>query len=186
MKAFYTKKALYFNTHTMFYRLAVELSKARLVALKELLTTIETQSHEKNMSDEAVLWLKLAPDMFDFKRQVQIATDNAKGAAGRLSGKEIPSFEDNEQTFAELQARLDKTVAYLDTFTEADFENAASRTVELIYFKDMHFTADGYLIEYFIPNFHFHLVTAYAIARNAGFEIGKKNFMHQIPLIPNA
>ncbi len=138
------------------------------------------------MSDEDVLGLRLAPDMFDFKRQVQIASDNAKAAAGRLSGKEIPSFEDSEQTFAELQNRLDVTIAYLDTFSEADFKDAAERKIELVYFKDMHFTGEGYLVEYFIPNFHFHLVTAYNIARNAGFELGKKDFMYQIPLIPNA
>lgn len=170
----------------MFYRLAVSFPKARLIALKGLLENIQTQAQAKNMSDEEVLGLRLAPDMFDFKRQIQIASDNAKGAAGRLSGKEIPSYEDTEVTFAELIARVEKTIAYLDTFSEADFEHAATRTVELVYFKDMHFTADGYLIEYFIPNFHFHLVTAYDIARNAGFELGKKDFMYQIPLIPNA
>lgn len=170
----------------MFYRLAVTLPKARLRALKWLLELIETQAHAKNMSDEAVLGLRLAPDMFDFKRQVQIASDNAKGAAGRLSGKEIPSFEDSEQSFTELQNRLDATIAYLDTFSEADFKDAAERKIELVYFKDMHFTGEGYLVEYFIPNFHFHLVTAYNIARNAGFELGKKDFMYQIPLIPNA
>ena len=170
----------------MFYRLAVSLPKARLVALKGLLENIQTQAQAKNMSDEEVLGLRLAPDMFDFKRQVQIATDNAKGAAGRLTGKEIPSFEDTESSFAELITRVEKTIAYLDTFSEADFVGAAERKVELIYFKDMHFTGEGYLVEYFIPNFHFHLVTAYNIARNAGFELGKKDFMFQIPLIPNA
>ena len=126
----------------MFYRLSVSFPKARLTALKGLLENIQTQAQEKNMSDEEVLGLRLAPDMFDFKRQVQIATDNAKGSAGRLSGKDIPSYEDTEVTFTELIARVEKTIAYLDTFSESDFENAATRTIELVYFKDMHFTAE--------------------------------------------
>ena len=126
----------------MFYKLAITLPKARLVALKGLLENIQTQAQAKNMNDEEVLGLRLAPDMFDFKRQVQIATDNAKGSAGRLSGKDIPSYEDTEVTFTELIARVEKTIAYLDTFSESDFENAATRTIELVYFKDMHFTAE--------------------------------------------
>ncbi len=170
----------------MFYRLAVSLPKARIIALKGLLETIETQAKEKNMSEETVLGLKLAPDMFDLKRQVQISSDIAKGTAGRLSGKEIPSYEDIEVTFAELHTRLDKTLAYLDTFSENDFDGAAERKIELSYFKDMYFTGEGYLVEYFIPNFHFHLVTAYNIARANGFILGKKEFLYQIPLIPNA
>jgi uncharacterized protein len=136
------EKLYFIIQKNMFYRLSVTLPKARLIALKSLLELIQTQAQAKNMSDEAVLGLRLAPDMFDFKRQVQIASDNAKGAAGRISGKEIPSFEDSEQTFAELIIRVEKTITYLDTFSEADFENAAERKIELVYFKDMHFTAE--------------------------------------------
>lgn len=169
----------------MFYKLAIILPKNRLIALKELLKKIETQTQERGMSDSEVLSLKLAEDMFDLKRQIQISCDNAKWAAGRIAKKDIPSISDTETTFQELIERIDATIAYLDTFSQKDFENIDEVKVELPYFKDMHFTAEGYLLEYFIPNFHFHLVTAYDIARANGFQIGKSDFMFQIPLIPN-
>jgi uncharacterized protein len=123
--------------------------------------------------------------MFPLVKQVQIVTDNIKGAASRLAGRDIPSYEDNEITFAELYARLEKTMSYLDTFTLSDFVDAAGRKIEIIYFKDMHFTGEGYLLGYHIPNLMFHVTTVYAICRTHGFQIGKSDFMDGLPLIPN-
>ena len=169
----------------MYYKIAVEVTKRRLEALESLLKKIETQAHEKSMSDTDILGLRLAPDMYPLVKQVQIVTDNAKGAASRLAGKDIPSYEDTESTFAELYARLEKTISYLDTFTPADFEAAANKEIELVYFKGLHFTGEGYLLQYHIPNLMFHVTTVYAICRTHGFQIGKADFMDGLPLIPN-
>jgi uncharacterized protein len=91
------------------------------------------------MSDTDVLELRLAPDMFALVKQIQIATDNAKGMASRLAAKEAPKYEDNEASLAEIRARLEKTIAYLETFTEADFAHAATAEVRLPWFPGMRF-----------------------------------------------
>ncbi len=131
-----------------------------------------------------MLALRLAPDMFPLVKQVQIACDNAKGASARLSLGEAPKMEDNEATFAELYARIDKTIAYLQTLTQEDFGGASAVTIKLPYFPtDMHFTGDGYARYYALPNFFFHTVTAYDILRANGVQIGKADFAGNLPLV---
>lgn len=170
----------------MFYKIVIEVSKERLEALKCLLQKVEEQAKNKKIDEHIVLWLRLFPDMFPLIRQVQIATDNAKWSAARLAGKEIVKFEDTEKTFANLYARIDKTIALLNDFKEEDFADAATRKIELPYFKDMHFTGEGYLLHYHFPNMMFHITTAYAILRANGFNIWKADFMNKLPLIPNS
>jgi uncharacterized protein len=123
--------------------------------------------------------------MFSFARQVQIATDNAKGMASRLAGKDAPVYEDKESTLAELVARIEKTIGYLESLTEADFDGAEEREARFPWFPDMHMKGGGYLLSYAIPNFMFHVTTAYAILRHHGFEIGKSDFLGTLPLIPD-
>jgi uncharacterized protein len=136
---------------------------------------------------EATLMTKaLAPDMFPFSRQVQIACDNAKGAAARLAGVEIPKFEDTESTLADLEARIDKTIEFLKSLTPAQFADAETRKIELPYFPGKHMTGDGYLKEYVLANFYFHVTIAYAIIRSLGGELGKTDYMNGLPLIDNA
>lgn len=170
----------------MYYKIAVEFTRERLHALKTLLEKTQQQALEKGISDEEVLAYRLAPDMFALLKQVQIATDNAKWAAARLAGIEIPKYEDEEVTFADVYARIDKTIAFLDTLTPESFAEADSRKIELPYFKDMHFTGEGYLLGYYVANFMFHVTTTYALLRANGFQIGKADFMNSLPLIPNS
>ncbi|MFZ2255378.1 MAG: DUF1993 domain-containing protein [Patescibacteria group bacterium] len=130
---------------------------------------------------------RLAPDMLPFSRQIQIATDNAKGMASRLTRQEAPRYEDTETTLDELKARLQKTIDYLGTFTEADFAEADTAEARFPYFPGLKLVGAGYVITYGIPNFMFHVVTAYDIVRNLGFQIGKADFMGgQIEFHPDA
>ena len=161
----------------MFYESTITLPLTRLRGLVVLLEKIEPQVKEKNMSDTDILALRLAPDMFPFAKQIQIATDNAKGMASRMARKEAPKYEDNESTLAELKSRLEKTIAYLETFTPEDFADADTAEARFPYFPGMKMVGKGYVFTYGIPNFMFHVVTAYSILRNAGFDIGKADFM---------
>lgn len=170
----------------MYYSLCVTFPIQRLTAMSALLDTIKTQAKAKGMSDEAVLELRLAPDMFPFSKQIQVMTDNAKGMAARLGGKAIPAFEDSETTLDELKARLEKTIAFLQTLTPEDFIGAEKREARFPYFPGLHMVGEAYLTGYAIPNFLFHATTAYNILRNHGFEIGKKDFMLSLPLLPDA
>jgi hypothetical protein len=168
----------------MYHDLTVPVFINTLTGLKNILAKGEASAKEKGLSDEHILGLRLAPDMFPLVRQIQIACDNAKGAAARLSGKEAPKMEDNEKTFAELVARIDKTIAYLKTLSASDFEGAATRTIKMPYFpENMHFTGDGYARFYALPNFFFHVVTAYDILRANGVALGKTDYLGALPLI---
>lgn len=167
-----------------YYAFTVPVFINKLTALKGLLQKGEAFAKENGKSDEAMLGLKLWDDMFPLVKQVQIACDNAKAASSRLAGKEIPKMEDNETTFAELYARIDKTLAYLETFSPADFAGAADVKIKLPYFpEDSHFTGDGYLRFYALSNFLFHVVTAYDILRSNGVVIGKADYSAALPLV---
>jgi hypothetical protein len=121
---------------------------------------------------------RLAPDMHPLSRQVQIASDSAKGAAARLTGTENPSWPDTETTFPELQARIRKTSDYLQSFKPEAFEGADARTVTLPSpTGDMKFSGLDFLFGFVLPNFFFHLTTAYAILRHNGVELGKRDFL---------
>ncbi len=169
---------------SLYYSFTVPVFINTLTALKGVLKKGEAFAKENGKSDEDMLALRLTSDMFPLVKQVQVACDNAKGAAARLSGKVAPKMEDNEKTFAELHARIDKTVDYLKTFTAAEFTAAADVTIKLPYFpEDMHFTGDGYARMYALPNFFFHVVTAYDILRANGVQIGKADIAGALPLI---
>ncbi|MBC7498035.1 DUF1993 domain-containing protein [Candidatus Gracilibacteria bacterium] len=170
----------------MFYQTTITLPIVRLQGLLSLLDTVETQAEVRGMSDTEILELRLAPNMFALVKQIQIATDNAKGMASRMAGKEAPKYDDNEVSFSDIRARLEKTITYLETFTEADFASAVTAEVRLPWFPDMMFVGEGYLTTYALPNFFFHVVSAYAILRSAGFDIGKGDYMGPgLALIPD-
>jgi hypothetical protein len=168
----------------MFYQTTVALPISRLKALVSLLDIIREQATEKNLTDANILDLRLAPDMLPFSRQIQIVSDNAKGMASRLTGKENPKMEDTETTITELQTRLTNTIAYLESFKEADFAQAAQAEARFPWFPGMHMVGADYIFGYGLPNFFFHVVTAYDILRHHGFEIGKSNYIGgELPLI---
>jgi hypothetical protein len=125
-----------------------------------------------------LLQSRLYPDMFPLLRQVQIVSDNAKGCAARLAGVEPPRYEDNEASFAELQARIQKTIDYLATLTPAQIDGSEDRPIMLkIRDQTLTYTGMNYLLERALPNYFFHVTTAYAILRHNGVPLGKPDFL---------
>jgi uncharacterized protein len=170
----------------MYYESTVILPLTRLRGLLILLEKIELQAKERNITDADVLALRIAPDMFPLVKQVQVASDNAKGMVSRMARVDAPKYEDNESTLPELRARLEKTIAYLETFTPEHFQEADTAEARFPYFPGVKMVGKGYVFTYGIPNFMFHVVTAYAILRNAWFDIGKADFMGgQAAMVPD-
>jgi hypothetical protein len=165
-----------------FYSASVPVFKQFLNSLKDLLVKAEKFSQQKELADAVLLQSRLYPDMFPLVRQVQIAADFAKSVSARLAGVEVPAYEDNEQTFAELQQRLDKTLAFLDTLTAEQFADAADKEIVLRPGtpKEKRFSGTQYLAQYGLPQFYFHVTTSYALLRHNGVEVGKKDYMGQI------
>ncbi len=167
--------------HTL-YTFTVPTFTKMLGGLKIVLDKAEAHIQESSMSEEAFLNDTLASDMFPFKKQIQVACDNAKGVVVRLGGKENLVMEDTEATFAELQSRIDKTLAFISSVTEQDFVGAEDRQVTLPYFTNKYMTGFDYAREYALPNFFFHVTTAYAIARKNGVPVGKADYTNGVPL----
>ncbi|MEP6483086.1 MAG: DUF1993 domain-containing protein [Rudaea sp.] len=134
---------------------------------------------EKKQIEASVLTgSRLAPDMFPLSRQVQIACDIAKGAAARLSGTEIPKYEDTETTFPELKARVEKTLAFVNGIDAEKFKNAGEREIVLNTRRgDLTFTGMTYLLEFVLPNVYFHVTTTYIILRHNGVDLGKSDYL---------
>lgn len=134
---------------------------------------------EAKKFDQAVLVnARLAPDMFAFARQIQIASDTVKGAAARLAGIEVPKYEDDETTLEQLKARLEKTIDFIQSIPASQIDGSEERDITLkMRSGDKHFKGLGYLLNFATPNFYFHTVTAYDILRHNGVEIGKPDFL---------
>jgi hypothetical protein len=131
----------------------------------------------KKFDANSLLQSRLAPDMFPLLRQIQAACDQAKYAAARTAGKEPPSHPDNEQTVADCRKRIAAVVSYLDTFASADFEGADARSISLPRWEGKSMKASDYFVEHALPNFFFHLTTAYAILRHNGVDVGKRDYL---------
>ena len=160
------------------YEATIPSLKRILSNLANILKKGEAHADAKNIEHAVFLNARLFPDMYPLIRQVQIATDMSKGAAARLAGIEIPKYEDNEATFAELQARIAKTIAFIDTVNPAQFEGSESREVIITIRKvDLKFTGQDYLLKWVNPNVYFHVTTAYNILRHNGVELGKSDFL---------
>jgi len=138
-----------------------------------------THAEQKKFDPNLFLGFRLAPDMFAFARQVQSACDNAKGSVARIGGVEIPKFEDNETTLAELQARIDKTLAFVETVDADKLEAGSSREIVIVTPRAERKWPTGlnYLQTYALPNFFFHVTSAYAILRHNGVEVGKMDYL---------
>jgi hypothetical protein len=133
---------------------------------------------DENLEPETLLQGRIYPNMRPFMFQIQVATDTAKGAAARLSGRSVPSWPDEEKTFAEVHQRLGKAIAYLSNFAPEDFEGAENRPIELkLGPQTMNFTGTSYLSTFVLPNLFFHVTTAYNILRHNGVVIGKADFL---------
>ncbi len=139
--------------------------------------------HPKGMQEEALLNSRLISDQFPFVRQVTVACDNAKGAAARLAGIEPPKFEDNEKTVAELKARIDKTIEFMKTVKPEQIIGQEDREITLPYWDGKKMKAFDYATNYLIPNFYFHVTTAYSILRSNGVQIGKGDYIGAMPFM---
>ncbi|MDN7182683.1 DUF1993 domain-containing protein [Caballeronia sp. SEWSISQ10-4 2] len=161
------------------YSASVPVFKQMLTALSEVLRKAETHAAEKNIDPNALLQARLFPDMFPLVRQVQIAADFSKGVSSRLAGVEVPSWPDTEVTFADLQALIAKALAYIGTLDAAQFEGGENKEIVLRPGtpKEKKLIGSAYLQHYGLPQFFFHVTTAYAILRHNGVEIGKRDYM---------
>lgn len=149
-----------------------------LSSLAAIVDKAEAHAEERGIDHDALLHARLFPDMLDFIRQIQIASDTAKGAAARLSGVEMPSWEDDEASFADVRARIQKTLDYLAGFQPEMLDGADSRPIELkLGPRTVHFDGKSYLLGFVLPNFYFHVTTAYNILRHNGVEIGKRDYL---------
>jgi hypothetical protein len=149
-----------------------------LPGLKTIIGKGEADAAARKIAPEVFLRARLAPDMFDFTRQVQITTDQVKGGMARLAGAESPSWPDDEASFAELTARVDKAIAFIGQFKPAQYEGAETRRIELKFPNaSFEFTGKDYLIGFVLPNFYFHMTTAYDILRHNGVPLGKRDFL---------
>lgn len=151
-----------------------------LNSLKGLIKKAEAHAEAKKFDPTILLQARLAPDMYPFVKQVQVTTDMAKGCAARLAGKEPPKYEDNEKTVSELYERIDKTIAYLNTFKADDFRGCEDRRINLPWAPGKYMMGGEYAMEMALPNVYFHLTTAYGILRHNGVELGKGDFMGNI------
>lgn len=149
-----------------------------LSAMTKVLDKAEAHVEAKKMKPEVMPQLRLIADMLPLWRQITIACDHAKGMSARLAGADNPSFADDETTLAELKARIAKTVAFMQTIPAEAFGDAESRTINVKAGpRELSFPALQYYQSYALPNFYFHLTTAYAILRANGVEIGKTDFL---------
>jgi len=149
-----------------------------LGSFHSVLSKAEAHAKEKGENVDSYLDLKLAPDMLPLTAQVRIATDMAKGGAARLAGMEVPSYEDNETTVAQLKARLTKTIAFLKSVEAGKFAGAEDREIHLKFpQREFHFNGKDYLNNWVLPNVYFHITTGYDILRNKGVALGKQDFL---------
>ena len=133
---------------------------------------------EKKVDEKVMTGLRLYPDMFPLTRQVQIACDVAKGCGARLAGVEVPKYEDNEMTFSELQARIDKTVNFLNTLTASQIDGSEQKQIKLQAGpRELEFVGDFFLRNWALPNVFFHITTTYNILRHNGVPVGKMDFL---------
>lgn len=146
--------------------------------LDAILGKAEDDAKTRNFDPQVFIQGRLAPDMLPFVKQIQIATDHAKGVASRLSGQEPPKWVDDEQTFADLHARIAKTIDHVKSFEPEQFEGWEDRDIELRFpSTTFRFKGKDYLINFAVPNFYFHYTTAYLILRHNGVQIGKRDYL---------
>lgn len=164
------------------YTASVPVFTRILTNIETLLGKASSWAEERKIDPNALLLSRLAPDMYTFTRQIQIASDMAKGTCARLAGVEPPKFEDNEASFAQLISRVARTREFLATLTPAQFEGAASRQIS---FKvgppnnqrQMEFVGSAYLLDWGLPNVYFHYSMVYALLRHNGLAIGKMDYL---------
>jgi hypothetical protein len=171
---------------TNLYTVTIPPMVKTLKALSGILDKAKAHAETKKLSwmdfEEALMNDRIIFDQFDFKRQVQIACDNAKGIAARLAEVEIPKHEDTEKTVAELKSRIDKTLAFVATIKPEHIIGKESVKITLPFMPDKVMTGFDYATMFLLPNFYFHSTTAYQILRKNGLALSKQDFMGEVPM----
>ncbi len=163
------------------YSASVPPIKNTLTNLKAILQKGAAHAEARKIDPAVLVNARLFPDMFPLTRQVQIATDQGKGGPARLAGMEPPKFEDNEATFADLIARIERTLAFVDTLRPEQIDGSEDRKVSLVAGgRTLNFLGQPYLFNFVLPNLYFHATTTYNILRHNGVEIGKLDFLGKI------
>ncbi len=160
------------------YQASIPAFVKMLNVLTAILDKAEAYAAERKIAPEVLLNWRIAPDMYPLTRQIQLTSDFAKGAAARLAGKEVPKYADEESTFAELKARIAKTLAFVQGFGPNDIDGSETRDVTLtVGGQEIRFKGEAYLVHFVLPNFYFHAATAYDIVRSFGVPVGKRDFL---------
>ncbi|MEO8507645.1 MAG: DUF1993 domain-containing protein [Betaproteobacteria bacterium] len=163
------------------YQASVPVFARGLSNLKTILAKGAAHAAAKKIDESVFVNARLYPDMLPFARQVHIATDFARGTVARLSGSEPPKWDDTETTFAELIARVERTIEAVNSFAAAQVDGSEARPVtRQVRGEPKTFTGINYLLQYSMPNFYFHMTTAYAILRSHGVEVGKGDFIGKL------
>ena len=160
------------------YQASVPVYARLLNGLAGCLRKAAAHYGDKKLDEASLLSYRLYPDMFNFTKQIQAATDHARNGVARLAGQEPPKYEDNEKSLAELIARVEKTIAFVNTIKPAQVDGTEDKTI-ILKMRDRELTFKGmqFLLNQSMPNFYFHYTTAYNILRHNGVEVGKRDFM---------
>jgi hypothetical protein len=161
------------------YTNSVSVFKQLLMALKAILAQADAYAAAKSIEPDALLLARLYPDMFPLIKQVQVATDFARGVSARLAGVEVPTYEGKENSFADLDGLLTQTLGFLDGLNSSQFEGSETKAIVLRPGtpKEKSLSGQAYLVNYGLPQFFFHITTAYVILRHNGLAIGKRDYM---------
>ena len=165
----------------MLFEMTVPQLTKTLNNLSTMLGKASNYAETKKFEVDVLLNARLAPDQFNFIRQVQIACDTAKLGAARLTGKEAPTHADTEKTLAEVKARIESTVQFLNSLSAKDFVGAETKHITTPRWEGKYLTGHDYVVHHVVPNFYFHATTAYSILRHNGVEVGKKDYLGEIP-----
>ena len=161
------------------YELTVPQMLRSLEALKGVLKKAQSHFADRKTEFSVVAQQRLTPDMFPLGRQIQIATDTAKGCVARLSGEKAPVFEDNEATYEQFVDRIDRTMNYLKSVRPEQLSQWDKQVIRFPWYPGQHLQGHAFLVQHALPNFYFHLTTAYAILRQNGVVLGKSDFLGQ-------
>lgn len=165
----------------MVYELLVPQYIRVLKNLNAMMTKAAGYADSKKFEIDVLAQARLAPDQFAFYRQVQIACDTAKLSASRLTGKDAPVHDDKETSWTQLKKRTEDVISYLQSFKAKDFEGAEARHITQPRWEGKWLTGYEYTVNHAIPNFYFHVTTAYSILRHNGVDVGKKDFLGELP-----
>lgn len=163
------------------YQASIPVFLRMLGNLSVILDKAAAHAEAKKINEAVFITARLAPDMLALSSQIQIASDSAKGCAARLAGIDVPSYADTETTFPELKARIEKTVAFLKSVKADQIDGSEERNINIKQrTRELNLPGQTFLLHYAMPNFYFHVTTAYAILRHNGVEIGKMDFLGSV------